>query len=158
MTATSLRDALVEHPFLAGLPAEHIDKLTEICFEKTFGEDEILFRESDPSGFFYLILAGTVALEITAPGRVVRIQTITGGEELGWSSLMAEGRKQFQARALEPVRALAFDGGKLRKLCEADCAFGQNILKRLLVVVSERLQNTRLQLLDIFSKKGGVIK
>jgi CRP-like cAMP-binding protein len=72
--------------------------------------------------------------------------------------MMDEGRKQFQARALEPVRALAFDGGKLRRLCDADFAFGYDVLKRLLVVVSERLQNTRLQLLDIFSKKGGVIK
>jgi CRP-like cAMP-binding protein len=158
MATALLRDALITHPFLAGLPADDIDKLAEICFEKSFGEDEILFREADPSGFFYLLLSGTVALEITAPGRVIRIQTITAGEELGWSSMMDEGRKQFQARALEPVRALAFDGGKLRRLCDADFAFGYDVLKRLLVVVSERLQNTRLQLLDIFSKKGGVIK
>ncbi len=158
MTLSTLRDALTEHPFLAGLPPVHVDKLAEICFEKTFGEDEILFRESDPSGFFYLLLSGTVALEITAPGRVVRIMTVGAGEELGWSSLMADGRKQFQARALEPVHALALDGSRLRKLCEADHEFGHNMMKRLLVVVSERLQNTRLQLLDIFSTRGGVLK
>jgi len=158
MTISSLRDALMEHPFLAGLPPVHIDKLVDICSEKSFGEDEIIFREGAPSGCFYLLLSGSVALEITAPGRVVRIMTIGEGEELGWSSLLADGRKQFQARALKPVRALAFDGVRLRTLCEADCEFGYNMLKRLLVVVSERLQNTRLQLLDIFSIRGGVLK
>ena len=82
MTISSLREALAEHPFLAGLLPVDIDKLVDICFEKTFAQDEVLFRESDPSGFFYLLLSGTVALEITAPGRVVRIMTIGAGEEL----------------------------------------------------------------------------
>ncbi len=158
MTTHSLRETLAEHPFLEGFPPAYLDKLASICFEKNFHEDEIIFREADPSGFFYLLISGTVALEITAPGRVLRIQTIGADEELGWSSMMDDGRKQFQARALEPVRAFAFDGAKLRAICDADCGFGYIVLKRLLGIVSERLQNTRLQLLDVFSAKGGGMK
>jgi len=153
MTSHSLRDLLADHPFLEGFPPNYLDQLAEICFEKRFHEDEIIFREADPSGFFYLIISGTVALEITAPGRVLRIQTIGADEELGWSSMMDNGRKQFQARALDPVKALAFDGARLRSLCEANCGFGYLVLKRLLGVVSERLQNTRMQLLDVVSSK-----
>ena len=158
MVSHSLRSLLAEHPFLEGFPPDYLNQLAEICFEKQFQQDEIIFREADPSGFFYLILSGMVALEITAPGRVLRIQTIGAGEELGWSSIMDDGRKQFQARALEPVQALAFDGIRLRALCDGDCAFGYLVLKRLLALVSERLRNTRLQLLDIFAKKGGAMK
>ena len=63
---------------------------------------------------------------------------------------MARG-KHFQARGLERVEALAFDGGDLLAACESDSAFGFIFMHPLLGVVAERLQATRLQLLDMHS-------
>ncbi len=62
--------------------------------------------------------------------------------------LMGRG-KHFQARALERVEALAFDGGDLLASCKRDSQFGFVFMHRLLGVVAERLQATRLQLLDM---------
>jgi len=59
--------------------------------------------------------------------------------------------KHFQARALQPVQALAFDGAALLDACRADPAFGFALMYRMLGVVSERLQATRLQVLDMYS-------
>ena len=99
-------------------------------------------------------LSGKVALEISAPGRIVRVQTLGEGDELGWSSLLAGDGKQFQARSLEPVRALVFDGTRLRQTCEGDPGFGYALMARIIKVVSRRLQATRLQLLDLYAPRG----
>jgi CRP-like cAMP-binding protein len=149
-----IAQTLATHPFLEGLSQPHLDKLVSLASEVRFQADQVIFREADPSSLFYLIVEGEVALEIRAPGRIVRVQTIGAGEELGWSSLLAKVNKQFQARTLSPVRAIAFDGVRLAAACDEDCLFGLIMLRKILAVVAERLRNTRLQVLDIYAKGG----
>ncbi|MBI4890261.1 MAG: Crp/Fnr family transcriptional regulator [Acidobacteria bacterium] len=158
MIPTAVGAALKDHPFLEGVPERLLDKLSQLAFEVTFEEDQIIFREGDPSSFFYLILSGLVALELAAPGRVVTIQTVGDGEELGWSSLMSRVDKQFRARCMKPVKALAFDGARVAAECEEDHEFGYLIMRRILVTVAERLRSTRMQVLDVYSARGGQIK
>ena len=155
MVPPAIRGSLAAHPFLEGIPDPLLDRLMALAFEVTFEPDQVLFREADPSSFFYLILSGTVAVEIAMPGRVLRIQTVGEGEELGWSSMMAKVNKQFQARSLSPVRAIAFDGVRLKAECDQDPEFGYFMLSRILEVVAERLRATRLQMLDVYSARGG---
>ena len=72
------------------------------------------------------------------------------GEVLGWSWLYPPYRWNFDARAVEPVRAFALDGNCLRAKCEADHDFGYELVKRFLQQVHMRLERTRLQLLDVY--------
>lgn len=153
MDSKTLTDMLREHPFLEGLKQNYIQKMAEIALEVQFTRDQVIFKEGDESSLFFLLLSGRIALEISAPGRIVRIQTLGEGDELGWSSLLGQGRT-FQARSLEPVRAIAFDATRLRRACEQDPSFGYEITQRLLKVVAGRLQATRLQLLDLYAPRG----
>lgn len=154
MAPSEMKTALTTHPFLEGLPEKCIDTLSRLAFEVSFRQDEIIFREGDPSSLFYLILEGKVALEMGAPGRQIIIQTLEAGDELGWSSLLENTSKQFRARCLEPVKALAFDGARVVNLCEEDHEFGYHIMRRALALVAERLRATRFQTLDVYSPKG----
>jgi CRP-like cAMP-binding protein len=79
------------------------------------------------------------------------VQTLHAGDELGWSAILMGRGKHFQARALQPVQALAFDGAKLLNACREEPAFGFALMYRMVGVVSERLQATRLQVLDMYS-------
>lgn len=155
METVNLVELLRQHPFLHGFEEKHLEKLADLTHEVKFSRDRIIFREGDASSFFYLILSGKVALEVTALGRTLRVQTLAEGESLGWSSVLASEGKHFQARALGPVRALVFDGARLRESCETDPAFGYRLMLRLLDVVAGRLQATRIQLLDMYSPAGG---
>jgi hypothetical protein len=47
----------------------------------------------------------------------------------------------------------ALDGKCLREKCEEDHDFGYEIMKRFILIVVERLEATRLQLLDIYGGK-----
>lgn len=151
MTLDNLVNTLFEHPFLQGFAPEHIDKLAAMASEVCFRKSELIFREGDESSFFYLLLSGKVALETNMPGRTLRIVTLGTGEELGWSSMTAHHSKQFQARSLEETRALAFDGVRLQHACDEDCRLGYTLMRAMLRVVAQRLQSTRLQLVDLYS-------
>ncbi len=151
--AETVLEALRKHPFLEHFPPEYVERLAAMASEVNFQKQETIFHEGDASSFFYLLVSGSVSLEVTAPGRTLRIATLCAGDELGWSSLTCE-RKQFQARTLEPVRAIAFDGARLKHAFEENCTFGFTFIRALLSVVARRLQATRMQLVDMYSPLG----
>ena len=151
MTIQTLPE-LAQHAFVGDeFRPQHIEKLKALAREVRFAPDQIIFREGEEFSDFYLIVSGRVGLEMQAPGRALRVQTLSAGDELGWSALLMGSGKHFQARALGPVEALAFDGGELLQACKEDTSFGYALMHRLLAVVAERLQATRLQVIDSYS-------
>lgn len=142
---------LRHHPFVAQFEPQHVEKLAGLATPIRFEREQIIFREGDDCSEFYLIVTGLVALEIAAPGHTFRVQTLFAGDELGWSALLMGQGKHFQARTLERVDALALEGSELLAACKEDPVFGFALMQRLLEVVAQRLQATRLQLLDTYS-------
>jgi CRP/FNR family cyclic AMP-dependent transcriptional regulator len=148
--ALSVQDALRDLPFVEDLEPRHIDRLAAMAKEVGFEKDQIIFREGDSHKQFYIILFGKVALEVTAAGGIVRVLTVGGGGELGWSFLLSKTGRHFRARALERVRALVFEGEEIIRACEEDPLFGYRLTKRVLRVVSDRLEATRMRFLDVY--------
>ncbi len=89
------------------------------------------------------------------PHRPIVIETIEAGEVLGWSWLFPPYRWHFNARALEPIRAIMLDGVCLREKGEIDHDLGYELVKRMAHILIERLQSTRLQLLDVYHVQDG---
>jgi len=143
--------AVQKHPFVQGLTPEHCATLASLARPVSFAQDEMIFQEGDERHEFFLLLKGRVALEMMAQDRVLRVHTLEAGDELGWSSVLSGRGKFYQARAIEPVEAIRFDGHELLEKCRSDNAFGYKIMHRLVGVVSERLQAARMQVLDMYS-------
>ena len=74
------------------------------------------------------------------------------GQILGWSWIISPYKWHFEARALEDVRAIALDGECLRNKCEEDPKLGYEMLKRFSHILEQRLQSTRMQLLDVYKR------
>jgi CRP-like cAMP-binding protein len=155
MSIEAITVLLQDHAFCRGFWPDHVTKLAGMAAEATFAPGELIFREGDHSSLFYLLVSGNVALEVVSPSRPVRVTTLIAGEVLGWSSLTGDTNKQFQARALEEVHAIGFDGARLRRACEADFAFGFALMRAVLAVMAERLHSIRVQLLDVYSPMAG---
>ena len=150
MTQTLLQ-TLQRHPFVESFRPEHVQRLAALATEVHFDTDQVIFHEGDDYSVFYLLGEGMVALELETPGHVLRVQTLYAGDELDWSALLPKAGKHFQARALTPVTALAFEGGQLLQSFNAEPEFGLAFMLRLMGVVSERLRATRVQLVDMYS-------
>ena len=147
----SLQGILSEHPFFHDLPAKHVETVVGCVSNVRFEAGNVIFREGEEANHFYLIREGKVALWIHSERRgPITILTLSGGEILGWSWLFPPYRWKFSARAFEDARAFAVDGKCLREKAEHDHDLGYELLKRFAHVVEERLETTRLQLLNVY--------
>ena len=141
----------VRHPFLADLAEPHRRFLDGCGHKVRFAAGEFLFREGAPADRLLLLLSGRVALELVVPGRgPVQMESLGPGDLVGLSWLFPPERWQLDARAVEPVDAVAFDGACLRAKMDADHDLGYALARHLLAQVYERLQRVRLQRLDLY--------
>jgi CRP-like cAMP-binding protein len=147
----TLEGLIAEHPFFNGLEMRHFQLLVGCASNVRFEPGQFVFREGEEANQFYLIRHGKVTLEIHAPPRgSIIIQTLEEGDVLGWSWLFPPYRWKFSAKAIELTRVIALDGKCLRGKSEEDHDLGYELLKRFARVVQERLDATRLQLINVY--------
>jgi CRP-like cAMP-binding protein len=147
----TLEQLIAASPVFATLAPEHLAVISGCAVNEHFPAGAQMFREGDPAERFYLIRSGAIALELQAPGQgTLVIETLHDGEVVGWSWLFEPYRWQFDGRASELTRVVAFDGACLRGKCEADHELGYQLMGRFAATLVERLQATRLQLLDVY--------
>lgn len=145
----TLEPILRQHSFFKNLPEKYFEFIVGCASNKIFKAEELILNEGAPADKFYLIRSGHVAIYIDHP-RQITIQTIHEGDILGWSWLVPPYRYRFSAKAIENTRTVALDGKCLREKCEKNSDLGYELLKRLVTVFTDRLEATRLQLLDIY--------
>ncbi len=151
MITSPVVDLVLAHPLLRGLPTGQMAPVAACARNIALRSGEMLIREGEPADTFYLLRRGRVAIEVLTPaaGPVV-IETVGPGGCVGWSWLFPPYRWHFDARAIEPVGAVAVDGACLRSKAETDPALGYALMTRVSAVLLERLQATRLRLLDLY--------
>ena len=152
----TIEAVLRDVPLFEGLTPAQLEVIAGCGSNVQFREGELLFKDRDPAESFYVLRHGSVALETFVPTRgSVVIETLEAGEVVGWSWLFPPYQWHFDARAVSLVRATSFDGVCLRGKCDADPALGYALLKVLAAVFAERLQDTRLRLLDLYGASAG---
>lgn len=151
MAMLSLAELVADHPLFAGLPEAMVAQAVRCARNVAFEPGALLTAEGDPADTLYLLRRGSVAIEVHVPGRgPLVVETVGPGGVVGWSWLIPPYRSQFDARAREPVGAIALDGGCLRDKADGDPVLGYSMLKRVSALLLERLQATRLRLLDLY--------
>ena len=149
----TLEALLAEHPFFEDLESKYVQIIADCASNVVFQEGEQIFREGDDANSFYVIRQGKVALEIFVPRRgPVNILSVEDGDVVGWSWMFPPYKWHFDARAMELTRAAAFDARCLRGKLDEDPQLGFELMKRFASVMLDRLNISRLQLLDIYGK------
>jgi CRP/FNR family transcriptional regulator, cyclic AMP receptor protein len=147
-------ELLAGHPFTEGMSPEQLAKVAKCLVGVTrYQTDEVVMRAGVASDRCYLITRGDIAIEAHSPGSGPRIiQTVNGGEVLGWSWMFPPYRTVFDGRALTPTEVLVLDADKLRLCASEDLELGYLVMSRVARMVVDRLQATRLQLLDMYAR------
>ena len=147
----TMEEVLGSHPFFAGLNAGAMRLIAGCASNVHFAEGEFLFEEGHEANQFWVIRRGRVAMQMESPGQgAIVTDTKDEGEVVGWSWLVPPYRFFADGRAVTPVSATALDGACLRGKCEADPELGYQLLKRVTSVMYQRLQSTRIRLLDLY--------
>jgi CRP/FNR family transcriptional regulator, cyclic AMP receptor protein len=135
--------AVQTHPFLHGMRPEHVELLAANAMLTEFDPGQIIFHAGEIANRFYLIEQGAISIETPVREEgVITLQTLGGGDVLGWSWLFAPYYWHFSACALESSRAVFFYGTRLREICEENRQFGYELMRRVAAVAMQRLQQT----------------
>jgi len=154
MKTRSIRELLAEPPLLQPLEPADLTVLAGCGRNDVFRPGAILAREGASADRFYVVRAGRVALELHTSARPLVIETLGAGDVVGWSWIFPPYRWTCDVEALDTTRVISIDGACLRAKCDADPAFGYRLMQRFAQVAVERLQATRLRLLDIYGRSG----
>ncbi len=155
MAVRTLEQLISAAPVFEGLTPAQLELIAGCGANQHFEGGERLFTEGGPAERFYLIREGAVALEVDAPGRgPLVIETLHEGDVVGWSWLFEPYRWVFDARATQPTATVSFDGACLRGKCQDDHELGYQLMRRFAALLIDRLQATRLQILDVYGHAG----
>jgi len=138
----SLYEALRSHAFVAGLPPAQVETLAHLASPVVFEESDVILVDGQHSTEFYLLLSGSVAVELRTPGYAVCVQALSAGQVFGWSALLNDQDTLFQVRARERTEALRIEGAALQAAGRRDPQLGLAILERVLRVVAGRVRAT----------------
>lgn len=146
-----LAELVAHHPLLEGLPGDLVTLVSGCAHNVAVPPGRLLLAEGGVADTVYLLRRGRVALEVHRPGGPpLVVETLGPGAVLGWSWLFPPYRWHLDARAIEPVGAIALDASCLREKAEADPGFGYALMQRFAGILVDRLQATRLRLLDLY--------
>jgi CRP/FNR family transcriptional regulator, cyclic AMP receptor protein len=151
----TIEDLLAEAPVFEGMSSEQLTLIAGCAHNEVYKPDSYLMREGEQATSFFVLRGGRVALETFVPQRgPLMIETLDAGALVGWSWLVPPHLTSFDARALDTVHAIHFDGACLRGKCDDDSALGYELMQRFVPVIVERLQATRVRLLDLYAPLG----
>lgn len=150
---SSVHDAIGGNRLLVGASDATIAVMAGCAAPVTFADGHLIMSEGQPADTLYLVQRGQVSLEVHAPGQgTLVIETVGPGHVVGWSWMFPPYRWSVDARASGEVEAIAVDGPCLRAKVEADPVFGLELARRIGAEMLERLQGTRLRLLDLYGR------
>ncbi len=154
MQKETLEPILSKHPFLKGLQNAHLKTVVGCASNRRYDPGQFLFRQGADANEFYIIRSGKVAVQVYSPeAGPITVQTLGEGDILGWSWLIPPYQNRFDAKAVEMSQVIALDGKCLRGKCEANHELGYELLRRFSVIMSQRLEAARFQLLNIYNVK-----
>jgi CRP-like cAMP-binding protein len=140
---------LRNHGFTSGLTEAQIGSIAAIATPVTFEENELILLAGRRSAWFYLLHAGSVAVELRTPSYVVCVEALGPGQAFGWSALLEQQDTLFQVRARERTQAIRVGGTALSALCRKDTELGVELLQRTLQVVAGRVKGAETRFAEM---------
>ncbi|HEX6343266.1 cyclic nucleotide-binding domain-containing protein [Umezawaea sp.] len=143
-------------PLLAGLSHDQRAALAGIARHEDYEPGARLFEEGRLADRCWVVTAGCAVVDTDIPGRGrTVVQSVGPGELLGWSWLVPPYRWHFGASIAAPTSAVVVDALDLRRLADADPVLGYRMSRILVEALLNRLQATRIRLLDLYRHPDG---
>jgi CRP/FNR family cyclic AMP-dependent transcriptional regulator len=140
------RDLLRSTPLFSALSDADADALAALGREETYRKGQAIFREREPSGKLYLVVAGVVEISKSVPAgeRPASLARLERGDILGEVSAFDGGpRSTTASAAVTPeTRVAVWDMEDIHAFMSSRPAAAAEIFRRLVRILGERLRRT----------------
>lgn len=144
---TKVTDILKKIPLFDHLTGRELKIVSKLIHTRTYQPGEYIFQKDQPGAAMFIIKQGSV--KIVLPGKddtEILLATLKPGTFLGELALLDNSPRSASARAVETTEALAFFRSELNKLLKTYPVIGSKILKKLALIIGQRLKATNEQL------------
>lgn len=138
-----------------GLPERAVEALVSMGSRLEFSAGDPVISEGGHADALHVVLSGRVRLSVHHRHADLAVATLGPGDLLGWSWLVAPHRWDFDATAVVPTEMLRIPAVELHEMMHDDTAVAAAMAKGMLAVLSRRLRDTRIQVLDQFAADSG---
>lgn len=148
-------EALTLGSLLRPLSMEALARIAAASERRMHEQGEVIFREGDIAAEFFMLEHGHVALEMEVGGsRRAMVHTISPGDFFGWSALVPPQRMTASARAVEPSTVIAIPDEVFEEVFRTEPAAGLQVMREVSRIISLRLKDTSLQLINLMEWPG----
>lgn len=117
------RSAVLEHPLLAGLPRQEVDRLLEFGSVQRYPRGTTLFDEGEYADKLHILLSGTVEIFSTCRGREWGVFLMNSGDVLMPVAVLYSEPYLSSARTVTSARVLLLDAERVRARAAASAEF-----------------------------------
>lgn len=143
-------DQLARVALFEDLSDEQLQQIAKLSTEKTVARGDVLFGESEPARYLYILLEGEISLRVQLTSRNQQITVGAIDQEMqsfGWSGVIPPHFFTATALAVRDSRVIEVDGQALLVVLEEDPQVGFYVMQSIARLISNRLRNCRTALL-----------
>lgn len=140
-------DILKKIPLFEHLTKRELKTIAKLVHSREYRTGEYIFKKDEPGAAMFIIKKGAVAVVLPGPDNSeIQLATLKFGTFIGELALLDNSPRSASAKAVEPTEALAFFRSELNKLLKTYPAIGSKIMKKLALIIGQRLKATNEQL------------
>lgn len=173
------QNTLSRFGFLADLPASILTEMAAASRLVSCEPSSVIFHAGDKAETLYGLIEGEVDLSLVVTDKSLKaevefeeavrirflekasrisVDTARPGQIFGWSALTGHGRRTVTATCSLPTKAAAIPAQSLLAMCAKDPALGYELMKRLVGIIANRLDNRNKRLIETWVEAFGVSK
>jgi len=142
----AIADVLGEVPIFAALVVGEREELASRMRVRHFARDEVVFHRDDPSGHFFVIVAGTVKLAAQDEGgREVTIAILRGGNVFGELELFDDVPRSVTVTAMTETQVLALNRNDFFEVLERH----PRAMRVMLTLLARTIRDTARRIEDL---------
>ena len=124
--------------FFSGMAHLFVKELMDGTEKATYEAGDLIFREGDPTRYFYILIKGHIKLTIGDEAHTVFVIN-RPGECFGWSSLVNRSSYSASAVCVAPTNLMRLDKSSFRATLEHHPVDGLLFMERVAGMIGDRL-------------------
>jgi len=136
-------ELIAKLPLFSSLSPEELKLIISLIKKATYDEGQIIFKEGDEGGTFYIVLEGAICISTLAGDDLEKpLVTLREGNAFGEVSLIDHNPREARATATQKSALLEMNSADFEKMIDDHPLLGMKILKFLTRTVVDRIRNT----------------
>lgn len=127
-----------------GLTQSELDKVAQLCTEKSYPTGGIIIQQGDTGDELYIIQEGQVEILVMGIKPERPVVVLGKGQILGEMSLLDEGFRSATGRAAAPTIVQSIRGDQFTQLTSQDHHIGYIVMRNLAADLSFKLRHRNL--------------